>query len=104
MAAMDAILEYTCQCRHEEMLLVVSLLSSQRGRSTTTTVPRKVNVREPDDLEKFTMSKIKETAEYWRDVEVVTIRVQRWYRFCRGWVREEEAEEELRVEDEDDDK
>ena len=109
MAAMDAILEYTCQCRHEEMLMVVSLLSSSDGdghgggggHGGTT------NVRAPaDDLEKFIMSKIKETAEYWKNVEIVTKRVQQWYRNCKGWMvvveeleGEEEEEELLQVED-----
>ena len=31
MAAMDAILEYTCQCRHEELLVVVGLLSTENS-------------------------------------------------------------------------
>ena len=114
MAAMDAILEYTCQCRHEEMLMVVSLLSSSDGEGgdhhggggggggggghggTTN------DVRAPaDDLEKFIMSKIKETAEYWKNVEIVTKRVQQWYRNCKGWMVEVEVDEEelLRVED-----
>ena len=74
MAVMDAILEYTCQCRHEEMLVVVALLSEENDGSGGSG-----GSGEPDELEKFTMSKVQETAEYWRDVEIYVIQIQCWY-------------------------
>jgi hypothetical protein len=86
MAAMDAILEYTCQCRHEEFLMVVELLSSSSSFSSSSSSSNSGgpsgngSSAEPDELEKFTMSKVKETAKYWRDIELVVIRVQRWYK------------------------
>ena len=77
MAAMDAILEYTCQCRHEELLVVVGLLSTENSTGNSSGSQRPA---QPDELELFTMSKVKETAEYWRDIELVVLRIQTWYK------------------------
>ena len=92
-AACDALLEYTAQCRHEEMLLVVSLLSPAQESSLEGNINSSAIGRpKPDELEIFTMGKIQETAEYWRNVEIVVIRVQRWYREQKGWKKMDKEE------------
>ena len=98
MAAMDAILEYTCQCRHEELLLVVALLSNAQEHGTTQQDSAK-ELSEPDELELFTMSKVQDTAEYWREIEIHVVHIQHWYRrrvatMAAAVVSEEEEEEE----------